>query len=66
MSGVTHSRVVVKEPLCCPLGKKARLHLVVAEGVFAECFLEGPGRCPKSFSFGGGNYCRALWKFERP
>jgi len=53
---------VANEQLRCPLGKKSRLRLVQQKHVLVRCFLEENGPCAQELAFGGGFYCRALWK----
>jgi hypothetical protein len=50
--------------LQCPLERVTELRLVHAASRLVECQLASPPSCPESFPFGGGCFCRALWKFR--
>jgi hypothetical protein len=49
--------------LRCPIGKACHLRMVNEQQVFAECISIDSGRCENVLSFGGGSYCRVLWKY---
>jgi len=55
----------LKEPLNCPLGKSARLRVIVWGDLLCECVLEEPDICPNAFPFGKVNLCRALLKTDK-
>ena len=52
--------------LLCPVGRKCRLHVINEEEMFVECFPTEPEPCKHAIEFGGGTYCRLLWKYDKP
>jgi hypothetical protein len=46
------------------LGFSPRLRVINYEQQFVECVLDRKQSCPAAVHFGGGAYCRMLWKFD--
>lgn len=52
--------------LQCPIGTACELRVINLEQMFCECIPDERGHiCPNALPFGGGTYCRALWKNDR-
>ena len=60
-------KVESNEGIRCPIGTDCKLTMINYVEVFAECIPVDPKqKCTNALQFGGGNYCRALWKLKFP